>query len=75
MPFGGKRYVTTTSRENNKMNEKTFLTDMEELLELHDGTVNCAVELARLETWNSLAFIGFLAMADSSYGVKIARRI
>jgi len=54
------------------MDEKTFLTDMEELLELDAGALNCAVELAGTEVWDSLAFVSFLAMADSNYGVQVA---
>ena len=54
------------------MNEKTFLTNMEELLEADAGTLRLGVELTSLEQWDSLAFVSFLAMADSKYGIKVA---
>ena len=54
------------------MNEKEFLTNLEGLLEADAGALNCAIELASLEQWDSLAFVSFLAMADSKYGIKVA---
>jgi len=54
------------------MNEKEFLTNLEGLLEADAGALNCAIELESLEQWDSLAFVSFLAMADSKYGVKVA---
>ena len=54
------------------MDKKEFLTNLEELLESDAGALNCASELASLEQWDSLAFVSFLAMADSKYGVKVA---
>lgn len=53
------------------MDEKTFVTDMEELLEVDAGSLQPTVELASLEQWDSLAFVSFLAMADSKYGAKV----
>ena len=54
------------------MDEKTFLTDMEELLEVDAGSLNLGVELISLSQWDSLAFVSFLAMADSKYNTKVA---
>jgi len=54
------------------MDEKTFVTDIEELLEVDAGSLHPAVELASLAQWDSLAFVSFLAMADSKYGAKVA---
>jgi len=45
---------------------------MEELLEVDGGTLQATVELKSLEQWDSLAFVSFLAMADSKYSVKVA---
>ena len=53
------------------MNEKEFVVDMEELLEVDPGSLKVAVELTSLEQWDSLAFVSFLAMADSKYGIKV----
>jgi len=54
------------------MDEKKFLADMEELLEVDANTLELPVELTSLEQWDSLAFVSFLAMADSKYGAKVA---
>jgi len=54
------------------MDEKTFVTDIEELLEVDAGSLTATVDLTSLEQWDSLAFVSFLAMADSNYGAKVA---
>ena len=54
------------------MDKKKFVADMEELLEVDGGTLQATVELKSLEQWDSLAFVSFLAMADSKYSVKVA---
>ena len=54
------------------MDEKAFLANMEELLEIDAGSLKVTVELTNLEQWDSLAFVSFLAMADSKYGIKVA---
>ena len=54
------------------MDEKTFVTDIEELLEVDAGSLTASIELASLEQWDSLAFVSFLAMADSKYSAKVA---
>lgn len=54
------------------MDEKQFIVNMEDLLEVDAGSLHPAVELASLTQWDSLAFVSFLAMADSSYGAKVA---
>ena len=53
------------------MDEKTFLINMEELLELDAETLSTSIELTSLEQWDSLAFVSFLAMADSKYNTKV----
>jgi len=54
------------------MDERTFSGDLEGLLELDRGSLTLGTELAALGQWDSLAFVSFLAMADSKYGVKVA---
>jgi acyl carrier protein len=54
------------------MQEKTFLTHLEEMLEVDAGTLKLTAELTSIEQWDSLAFVSFLAMADSKYGIKVA---
>lgn len=55
-----------------EMDDKKFLADLEELLEADAGTVKYTTELNCMAKWDSLAFVSFLAMADSKYGVKVA---
>lgn len=54
------------------MDEAAFIKDLEEMMELDSGTLNKDLELSGIEQWDSLAFVSFLAMADSNYGVKVA---
>jgi hypothetical protein len=51
-----------------------FLLELDELLELPRGTLRGPEKLAELEQWNSTAMIGFLALADSSSGVRLSPR-
>ena len=53
------------------MDEKTFLKNMEELLEMNTGSLAADTALADIEQWDSLAFVSFLAMADSKYSMKV----
>jgi acyl carrier protein len=55
-----------------ELDEKQFVVNMEELLEVDPGSLHSGTELASLTLWDSLAFMSFLAMADSMYGVKVA---
>ena len=52
--------------------EQGFVADMEELLEEDPGSLELTTPLASLSGWDSLAFVAFLAMADSKYGVQVA---
>ena len=54
------------------MDEKQFVVNMEELLEVDPGSLHAGIELTSLPQWDSLAFVSFLAMADSKYGAKVA---
>lgn len=53
------------------MDEKAFLEEMENLLEMDPGSLALDNKLKSLEKWDSLAFVSFLAIADATYGVKI----
>ncbi len=54
------------------MTDKTFLADMEELLELDAGSLGMEQTLVSSGKWDSLNFVAFLAMAHSKYGVRAA---
>lgn len=54
------------------MDEKAFLEEIENLLEMDPGSLALDNQIKNLEKWDSLAFVSFLAIADSTYGVKVA---
>ena len=53
------------------MDEQEFIANMEELLEADPGSIGLATEMESLSQWDSLAFVSFLAMADSKYSVRV----
>ena len=54
------------------MDEKAFLANMEELLEVEPGTLSLRQNLNDTGKWDSLNFVSFLAMAHSKYAVRVA---
>jgi acyl carrier protein len=49
-----------------------YLKEMAEILE--EDTVTSSDRLDKFESWDSLATLSVVAMADSKYGVKIASK-
>ena len=47
---------------------------MDNLLELPDRTLSGPEKLDELENWNSLAMLGYVALADSNNGVTLSPR-
>lgn len=47
---------------------------MDDLLELPAGALKGAEKLEELEQWNSMAMIGFIALADTNNGVRLSPR-
>ncbi len=56
------------------MTKQEFLLAMDDLLELPDHTLAGPEKLDDLENWNSLAMLGYIALADSNNGVKLSPR-
>jgi hypothetical protein len=56
------------------MTKDEFLRSLDELMELPAGTLQGPERLDELENWNSMAMIGFIALADSNSGVKLSPR-
>ncbi len=56
------------------MTKPEFLSAMDNVLELPDHTLTGSEQLDDLENWNSLAMIGYIALADSNNGVKLSPR-
>lgn len=56
------------------MTRQEFLLSMDNLLELPAGTLEGAEKLEELEQWNSMAMIGFIALADTNNGIRLSPR-
>lgn len=55
------------------MDSKEFLLAFDEIVELPPGTLKGSEKLEDLEGWNSMAMLGFIALADGN-GKKVAPR-
>jgi len=47
---------------------------MDDLLEVPDGTLSGPEKLEDFANWNSLAMLGYIALADSHNGVELSPR-
>ena len=56
------------------MAREEFLAELDEVLELPRGTLKGLEKLEALEQWNSVAMIGFIALADTNNGTRISPR-
>jgi acyl carrier protein len=54
------------------MDQSTFVSEIENLLEMDAGSLSLETQIKDLETWDSLAFVSFLAIADSTFGMKVS---
>ncbi len=54
------------------MDQANLLKSLDDLLELDPGTLTGSEELSALEAWNSLAVIGFMAIANEEFGVVVS---
>jgi len=55
------------------MNKETFLDSLAELVDLPAGFLHGPEKLADLAGWNSMAMIGYVALADEN-GAAVSRR-
>ena len=53
------------------MNKDEFITELADLLSVDESELTNDVELEKLEDWDSLAVIGFIALLDKKLGKKI----
>lgn len=56
------------------MTRESFLLLLDELLEFPAGTLKGPEQLEELERWDSLATVGFIAMANEHYDVTLSPR-
>lgn len=54
------------------MDTKIVLQEIEEVVDMELGSLRGNESLDDLPNWDSLAFLSFLAMAESRFGVKVA---
>jgi acyl carrier protein len=53
------------------MKPMVHLQCIEEVLDVSEGSLRGDELLRDLENWDSLAFLSFLAMADTRFGIKV----
>jgi acyl carrier protein len=51
-----------------------FLLEMDSILELPAGSLKGSEKLENLAEWNSMAMMGYIALADTASGVRISPR-
>jgi acyl carrier protein len=58
------------------MDTAGFYRKLDEILDIPTGTVKGGESLGGFDGWDSMAMLGFIALADENYGVAIpAKRI
>jgi len=53
------------------MNRQQFIGELETLLEVDPGTLSEDMVLQEIEQWDSMAAIGFIAMADATLSAVV----
>ena len=53
------------------MNKREFLNNLEQVLEVPEGSLKGDESLDGWEKWDSMALISFMAMADAKLGIEI----
>lgn len=56
------------------MQRDEFLKGLDEVVELPSGTLQGSEKLEDLENWNSMAMMGYIALADTASGAKLTPR-
>ena len=54
------------------MDSTSFIADLEQHLELQPGALTLDSRLDQMAEWDSLAIVGFLAMCDTKYGIRVS---
>ncbi len=56
------------------MDRQTFLTELDNILELPAGTLQGPEKLEDLENWNSMAIVSFIALVDENFNLALSPR-
>lgn len=51
--------------------KKDFLLSLDQLIEAKPGTLTGSEILQGMDSWNSLTFIGFIALVDEKFGITL----
>ena len=57
-----------------RMTRQEFLVSLDNILELPAGTLTGPEQLDECEQWNSMAMIGFIALADQHNNARLSAR-
>ena len=53
------------------MNKQEFFDALDELFQEEPGTITESTDLKRLEGWDSMTFVGLIAMVDEKFGFTL----
>lgn len=56
------------------MTMESFLAEFADLVEVEAGSLKAEDQLEALENWNSMAMMGYIALADTASGKKLSPR-
>ena len=59
----------------NGFHASDFYRNLEQVLDVDPGTLKGGEALAGLDAWDSMAVLGFIAMADEQYGAMIPPKL
>jgi acyl carrier protein len=62
--------ILETTFEEGILDKQAFLRSFEQMIEAAQGSLNEESVLMDTEGWNSMAFLGFIAMADEEFGLN-----
>lgn len=48
-----------------------FCRELEDIMDLPSGTLKGSTRLSGIDSWDSLAVVGFIGMADEKYDAKV----
>jgi len=57
------------------MKKKDFLKVLEAHLEMNEGSIKGDEKLSALEAWDSLAVVGFIALADKLFNLEVPAHV
>lgn len=56
------------------MSQQAILKELEEILEVDEGSLALETELEQVPSWDSLAVVSFMAVADEKFGKRLSAK-